>query len=64
MMPLMLAPIFATDVSDVIYCKMKDVNVYINRRSLLGKSVNQAVIRKQIFNLVAVGKVGEQDFVS
>lgn len=56
MMPLMLAPIVATDSSDVIYEKMKAVNryidLYINRRSFLGKSVNQATIRRRIFELV------------
>lgn len=56
MMPLMLAPIVATDASEVIYNKMVAVNeyidLYINRRSLLGKSVNQATIRKRIFDLV------------
>ena len=56
MMPLMLAPIVATDASDVIYDKMRAVNtyidLYINRRSFLGKSVNQATIRRRIFELV------------
>ena len=56
MMPLMMAPIVSTDSSDVIYDKMKMVNkyidLYINRRSFLGKSVNQATIRKRIFELV------------
>ena len=56
MMPLMLAPIVATDASDVIFDKMKAVNkyidLYINRRSFLGKSVNQATIRRHIFELV------------
>ena len=56
MMPLMLAPIVATDSSEVIYEKMRVVNryidLYINRRSFLGKSVNQATIRRRIFELV------------
>ncbi len=56
MMPLMLSPIVSTDSSDVIYDKMKMVNkyidLYINRRSFSGKSVNQATIRKRIFELV------------
>lgn len=56
MMPLMLAPIVATDASDVIYEKMRAVNryidLYINRRSFLGKSVNQTSIRRRVFDLV------------
>ena len=56
MMPLMLAPIVATDSQDIIYDKMRAVNryidLYINRRSFLGKSVNQATIRRRIFELV------------
>ena len=56
MMPLMLAPIVATDAKEVIYEKMRIVNkyidTYINRRSFLGKSINQATIRRRIFEIV------------
>ena len=58
MMPLMLAPIVATDPVGVIYDKLRAVNryidLYINRRSFLGKSVNQATIRRRIFELVKI----------
>jgi len=56
MMPLMIAPIVATDAKNVIYEKMRAVNryidLYINRRSFLGKSVNQATIRRRVFEQV------------
>lgn len=55
-MPLMLAPILATDATGVIYDKMRAVNRYIdlfiNRRSLWGKSIDQASIRRRVFALI------------
>ena len=56
MMPLMLAPIETTDPLEDINNKLKLVNkyidLYINRRSFLGKSVNQATIRRRIFEMI------------
>ncbi len=56
MMPLMMAPVMARDSVEEIGQKLRIVNhyadVFINRRSLLGKSVNQSTIRRKIFEIV------------
>lgn len=56
MMPLMMAPVMARDAVGEIDQKLRIVNhyadVFINRRSLLGKSVNQSTIRRKIFEIV------------
>ena len=56
MMPLMMAPVMARDAVGEIDQKLRIVNhyadVFINRRSLLGKSVNQSTIRRKVFEIV------------
>ncbi len=56
MMPLMMAPVMARDSKGEIEQKLRIVNhfadVFINRRSLLGKSVNQSTIRRRVFEIV------------
>lgn len=56
MMPLMMAPVMARDSKDVRAQKLTVMNhyadVFINRRSLLGKSVNQSTIRRKVFEMV------------
>lgn len=56
MMPLMMAPVMARDAKEIIEKKLSIVNhyvdVFINRRSLLGKSVNQSTIRRKVFEMV------------
>lgn len=56
MMPLMMAPVMARDSQAEIEQKLRIVNhyadVFINRRSLLGKSVNQSTIRRKVFEIV------------
>ena len=56
MMPLMMAPITPSDTIGGIEKKLSIVNhyadIFINRRSLLGKSVNQSTIRRKIFEMV------------
>jgi uncharacterized protein with ParB-like and HNH nuclease domain len=56
MMPLMMAPVMARDSVEEIGQKLRIVNhyadVFINRRSMLGKSVNQSTIRRKIFEIV------------
>lgn len=56
MMSLMMAPVMARDSVEEIGQKLRIVNhyadVFINRRSLLGKSVNQSTIRRKIFEIV------------
>lgn len=56
MMPLMMAPVMARDAVGEINQKLRVVNhyadVFINRRSLLGKSVNQSTIRRKVFEIV------------
>lgn len=56
MMPLMMASVMARDSVEEIGQKLRIVNhyadVFINRRSLLGKSVNQSTIRRKIFEIV------------
>ena len=56
MMPLMMAPVMVRDAVGEIDQKLRIVNhyadVFINRRSLLGKSVNQSTIRRKVFEIV------------
>ena len=56
MMPLMIAPVMARDSQGEIEEKLRIVNhyadVFINRRSLLGKSVNQSTIRRKVFEII------------
>ena len=56
MMPLMMAPVMARDSQWDTVQKLKIVNhyvdVFINRRSLLGKSVNQSTIRRKVFEVI------------
>ena len=60
MMPLMMAPVMARDSKDVIAKKLAVMNhyadVFINRRSLLGKSVNQSTIRRKVFDMVKLSR--------
>lgn len=58
MMPLLMAPVMARDSKSIINEKLSLVNhysdVFVNRRSLLGKSVNQSTIRRKIFEMVKI----------
>lgn len=54
-MPLLMSPVMARDSITLIEDKLKLLNdfvdVFINRRTLLGKSVNQSSIRRKIFEI-------------
>ena len=60
MMPLMMSPVMARDSKDVIAQKLAVMNhyadVFVNRRSLLGRSVNQSTIRRKIFDMVKLSR--------
>lgn len=54
-MPLLMSPVMARDSIALIEDKLKLLNefvdVFINRRTLMGKSVNQSSIRRKIFEI-------------
>lgn len=54
-MPLLMSPVLARDSKSIVSDKLNLVNqfvdIFINRRTLTGKSVNQSSIRRRVFDI-------------